>query len=528
MKKSIYLIGLFAAMLCSCTNLDEEIYSNIPKDQFFTSEEALAKYSARAYSSLQAWATEQSLWTLNLQLTNEIVAPLNPDGAWADERYGELQFHNIPASNKLLRLGWNFCFDGIAACNDVLDKVEDAADFPGKSKIVGEMKVLRAYYYLMAIDGWGNVPYSISKKDKTYPPQKDRAFMFDFIESEIKDNVANLAKERSMATYGRVTQGFAYGLLAKLYLNAKIWIGTEKWAEAEACCDSVVKSGQYQILDKYKDNFVVNNENTAEGIFAVPYSTVYTKSDHNAFIIYMMTLPANLVKRAGEIADPEVPAKPVYSLAWNVNKDPWDGFVADPDFFASYDPADTRKADTWIYGQLKDLEGNDLYINLGEGYVPYVIDGAMDESVYTNRRTALQGARIGKWTYQDDGLLTGGQVSMDNDFYLMRYADVVLMYAEALVRQNKAAQAAALPDLQKIRTRAGLPVFTAGDLTLENLYLERMHELALEGWHRQDMIRFGKYLDAWWNKPAKDEKDLLLTIPSSAIASNPNIHQNPK
>ena len=521
MKKSFYLIGVLAALLCSCTNLDEEIYSSIPKNQFFTNEEAFAKYSARAYSSLQAWATEQSLWTLNLQLTNEIVTPITPEGAWADERYGELQFHNIPSSNKLLRLGWEFCFDGVAACNDVLDKVEDAADFPGKSKIVGEMKVLRAYYYLMAIDGWGNVPYSISKKDKSNPPQKDRAFMFDFIEREIKENVANLSKERSIATYGRVTQGFAYGLLAKLYLNAKVWIGTEKWAEAEACCDSVMKSGQYQILDNYKDNFVVNNENTAEGIFAIPYSTIYTKSDHNAFIIYMLTLPANMVKPAPATADVE--AKPVYNLAWNVNKDPWDGFVADPDFFASYDPADT-----WIYGQLKDISGNDLYIDLGAGYVPFVIDGAMDESVYSNRRSALQGARIGKWTYQDDGLLTGGQVSMDNDFYLMRYADIVLMRAEALIRLNRAAEAAALTDMQKIRTRAGLAPLTAAEMTLDNIYLERMHELALEGWQRQDMIRFGKYLDAWWNKPAKDEKDLLLTIPSTALASNPNLTQNPK
>ena len=511
MKKSIYLIGLFAAILCSCTNLDEEIYSNIPKDQFFTNEEAFAKYSARAYSTLQAWATEQSLWTLNLQLTDEIVTPINPDGAWADERYGELQRHNIPASNKLLRLGWNYCFDGIAACNDVLDKVEDAADFPGKSKIVGEMKVLRAYYYLMAIDGWGNVPFSISKKDKSNPPQKDRAFMFDFIEKEIKDNVADLAKERSMATYGRVTQGFAYGLLAKLYLNAQVWIGTEKWTEAEACCDSVMKSGQYRILDNYKDNFAVNNENTEEGIFAIPYSTIYTRSDHNAFIIYMLTLPANL-------AGP-----------WNINAEPWDGFVADPDFFASYDPEDTRKADTWIYGQLKNLaDGADLMIDLGAGPVPYIIDGAMDESVYTNRRTALQGARIGKWPYQSDGLLTGGQVSMDNDFYLMRYADIVLMRAEALIRLNRPDEAAALADLQKIRTRAGLPVLTAADLTLDNLYEERKHELALEGWHRQDMIRFGKYLNAWWNKPEKDEKDLLLTIPSSALAANPNMTQNPK
>ena len=509
MKKIVYLIGILTVALSSCTNLDEEIYSSIPKDQFFCSEEQFVKYSARAYSSLQNWGTEQSLWTLNLQLTNEIVVPINPHNGWNDVRYEELQFHKAGANNKLVMMGWDFCFKGVAACNDVLDTMENTADFPGRDKIIAEMKVLRAYYYYMAVAGWGNVPYSVSKDTKELPPQKDRAFMFDFIESEIKNNLQYLGEERSMESYGRITKGVANTLLAKLYLNAEKWIGTAKWAEAEACCKAVIDSHQYSLLDNYKDNFVVKDENTTEGIFAIPYSTVYTKSDHNAFVIYMLTLPADL------------------AVPWNIKGAPWDGFVGDPDFLASYDPADTRKADTWIYGQLKDLEGTNLTIDLGAGPVPYVIDPAMDESVFKDGRTALQGARIGKWVYQSDGLLRDDQTSMDNDFYLMRYADVVLMYAEALVRQNKADVAAALPDLQKIRTRAGLAPFTADDLSLENLYLERMHELALEGWQREDMIRFDKYLEAWWNKPAKGANDLLLPIPSNVLATNPNLIQNP-
>ena len=149
----------------------------------------------------------------------------------------------------------------------------------------------------------------------------------------------------------------------------------------------------------------------------------------------------------------------------------------------------------------------------------------MPESVYGKdaRRSALQGARIGKWTYQSDGKLTGGQVGMDNDFFLLRYADVVLMYVEALVRQGKTTEAAAVPDFQKIRTRAGLTPISAAQLNLDRLYWERAHELAIEGWQRQDMIRFDKYLEAWWAKPAKTESDLTLPIPKSAIAANPNL-----
>ena len=77
MKKTIGFIGLIALAITACTNLDEEIYSSIPKENFFSSKEQLIVYSARAYTKLQAWGSEQSIWTLNLQLGNEIAAPKN-------------------------------------------------------------------------------------------------------------------------------------------------------------------------------------------------------------------------------------------------------------------------------------------------------------------------------------------------------------------------------------------------------------------------------------------------------------------
>lgn len=151
-----------------------------------------------------------------------------------------------------------------------------------------------------------------------------------------------------------------------------------------------------------------------------------------------------------------------------------------------------------------------------------------DESLYSTRRALYDGARIWKWHYQTDGQLISDQTSMDNDFVLFRYADVVLMYTEALVRQNRAAEAAQLADLQKIRTRAGLPVYSAADLTLDELLDERGRELAWEGWRRQDLIRFGKYNDAWWAKPtASPATKRLFPIPTTVLAANPRLSQNP-
>ena len=517
MKKILYSIFICVAAL-SCTNLDEEIYSKISKDNFFTSEEQFAKYSARAYTTLQHWGTEKSYWTFDMQVTDEVCAPINPNGGWDDDgRYREVQTHNIPSSSVILLGAWDFCFNGITACNDVLDTFESVKkDFDGKHRVIAEVKILRAFYYFMAICYWKDVPFSITKKIEGYPEKKDRAFVFNFIENEIKENIDYLATEPTREYYGRITRGVADFLLAKLYLNAESLIGTAKWNEAELACREIMTqnggSSYYKIVDDYKNLFKVKNEFCEEGILAIPFSTVYTVSDHYAFLIHMSTLPVNLCAPLG------IPAEA------------WDGLVAQPDFFDTYDAADRRRGWTWMYGQMYDLAGDALTINIQDPddqnstiTVPYIIDAHMPEAAYTTHRTELQGARIGKWEYQSDGTLTSGQVGMENEFYLMRYADVVLMYAEALIRQGKTTGLAENADLQKIRTRAGLAPFTATELTLENIYLERSHELAVEGWHRQDMIRFGKYLAAWWNKAEQDESDYYLPIPKSAVSANPNL-----
>lgn len=511
MKRIIYLIAGLAA-LSACTNLDEEVFSKLSKDIYFTDEEHFIRYSARTYATMQAWATEQCYWTFDIQIGDEVCVPLNPVGDWYDEgRYRQLQTHDIQAGNKLLLKAWEYCFNGISACNDVLDVFESLKnDMPGRDRVIAEIKVLRAYFYLSAICYWKEIPFTDKKDLKSYPDKKDRAFVFDFIEREIKENIDYLAEEPDVEYYGRVTRGVADFVLAKLYLNAEFLVGTPRWADAEAACKDIMTrnggSSYYSLEENYKDLFKVHNEFSPEGILAIPYSTVYTTSDHYAFIIYMSTLPVDLCRPMG------------------INAKAWDGLVGEPDFLASYEEGDIRKAATWIYGQQYDLDGNALTIDIDGSTVPYVIDPDFPESALTERRTALQGARIGKWEYQSDGTLTGGQVGMDNDFYIMRYADVVLMYLEALLRQGKTgADAAAITDFDKIRTRAGLEPIPFADLTLDKLYQERAHELAIEGWHRQDMIRFGKYLDRWWCKEVKTEDDYNLPIPASIVASNPKL-----
>lgn len=296
MKTSIKALFLSAGLLfAACTDLSEEVYSDIQKKDFFTSEESLRIYAARAYNMLQAYGSEQSLWTLNIQAGDELAAPKNCVNDWVDPRYAELQRHTYTPSNKLVRMGWDYCFDGIAACNDVLHEIENnSLEFDGKAKILAEVRILRDYFYMLAIDGWGNVPFSVDAADKNYPEQKDRKFVFSFIEREILDNIGFLEEVPSPANYGHVTQGMAYTLLAKMYLNAEKWVGEPMWDKAEKACLAVMNPGHYRIEANYSANFAVKNEASRENIFVIPYSTVYTQSDHNDFVIFILTLNQQL------------------------------------------------------------------------------------------------------------------------------------------------------------------------------------------------------------------------------------------
>ncbi|MBP5488318.1 MAG: RagB/SusD family nutrient uptake outer membrane protein [Bacteroidales bacterium] len=521
MKKIFAIIfGAAAIFAASCTNLDEEIYSQVPKKEFLDDASHIALYTSRPYTYLQKWGVEQSMLTMIIQLSNETGIPYSWDAHWGEDRYTELQTHRIPTNCKLVRTSWDFCFDGIAACNDAIYVLENAPQTETSAKNIAEIKTLRAYYYLMAVDCWGNVPFSVSREETSYPVQKDRAEMLTWLEGEIKSNMAPLDSVVSTRTYGRITREVSRFLLAKIYLNSEKWTGVKRYKECEDVCDSIMKGGNFTLATKYEQNFAIHNENGKEAIFAIPHSSVYTTE---AFYIYVMTFGDDL------------------AAAYNIPGASWQGTqICQPDFFDTYDPADLRRDLTWLHGQVYDYTGAKYAYKQKNAdgtitMVDYILNPSpIDADVFGKNSKGLKrldGARIIKWPYQTDGTLQSYKISMENDFYLMRYSDVVLMYVEALLRQDKAVQAASVPEFIQIRTRAGLAPIAAGDLTLDALYTERSHELALEGWARQDLIRFGKYTQAWWAKEA-DPTDggyaytELLPIPEERIGDNPNLKQN--
>ena len=294
MKKTLTIITGLVALASACTNLDETIYSQIPKDVFMSDDANVALYTSRPYTMLQKWGNEQSMLTLIMQLSNEVAIPKAHNGSWGEPRYAEVQTHAIPASNKLSRCGWDFCFDGIAACNDAiheLGKLENQTEEVKRN--IADAKILRAYYYLLAVDCFGNVPFSVNKLETEYPKMKDRPTMLAWIEQEIKENIDFLEDKVSPSTYGRVTKGVAQFILAKIYLNSEVWTGTPRYDEAETVCKEIMNSANYSLASTYKASFGINNENGSEAVLAIPYSSTYTRE---GFYIYVMTFNEDLQK----------------------------------------------------------------------------------------------------------------------------------------------------------------------------------------------------------------------------------------
>lgn len=500
MKKHITKIVtalVLVFLTVSCFDLSETVYSEIPVKNFFRTEKDIIAYAGRAYVKLQPYPEEQRLWTLGELASDELVIPTKHNGEWFEQgRWDDIYKHRVAPTNKILTQAWDMVFQGITACNEIL-YVISPLQFENKERTLAEIRILRAYYYYWALDYWGNIPFSIDYTDRKPPLQKDRQFVYDFIVQEITDNVEFLQELPTPEYYGRVTQPMAYMLLAKMYMNADEWlVGTEnKYEEALEACDKIIALNAYEIEDDYFSNFAVHNEGSKENIFVIPFHAQLT-DEH----FYWSHLTLNSASRA----------------TFNMTGIPWDGFVLTPDFFTKYAEEDIRR-NSFLFGQQYDIDGN-----------PIIIDG--EAFIYTptianyNSRGEWEGARCAKYEYQEE--LSYDVTDMENDFVLFRYADVLYTKLEALHRLGRTGEFIDDPDLQKIRTRAGLTPYALGDITDEELLDELGREFAWEGHRRQDMIRFGVWGDARWNKPATGPNTKLFPIPQSAINTNPNLDQN--
>lgn len=494
------MMGLFVSFTNqSCTNLDEELFSQVLADDFFQNDAEFISALGSAYTSLYGYIDGRMLSVQ--EVASDAVAVPTRGQDWDDGgHWRRLHQHLYTPDDPEANNAWGFCYGGINACNRLLFQFEasgnaDAATF------ISELKVLRAMYYFWLLDVFGNVPI-VERFDVPAdfaPPTSSRAEVFAFIEKEIKDNVGQLTKDVNLSTYARVHYYVGQALLAKLYLNAEVYTGTARWSEALAAVNEIVNSGIYDLEADYFDNFKTENDASRENIFVIPYDQVFA----GGFNIDMRTL------HYGSQA------------TFNLTAQPWNGFCTVQEFYDSFDTTDLRQK-MFIVGPQFAADGvtriTDSGAEAGDPDGPPLTFTPFINSLGPNTLRQA-GARIGKYEFA-----LGATENLSNDFPIFRYGDFVLMKAELLWRLNPG-DAEALSLVNDIRARADQPPFAA--LDADNLLAERGREVAFETYRRQDLIRFGKYNDPWWEKNASDPTKNIFPIPRGQIDANKNLTQNP-
>ena len=499
MKKLIFLVIAFTLVLISCNKLDEEVYDKIPGDKYPENDAQVANLAVNAYAPLKYYADdgnsnqEGGWWFLSQIISGDGVCGPTRAADWYDGgKWVNMHTHEWTNDDEGVNRMWMSFMYSITTCNITLDLMRELEQNETVIAKIKEVEALRSFYYYLMIDNYGDAPYLTSATGVPEQPFKEtRAAIFDSLVSTVTRALPYLKEINNKYMMTRYT---GYALLAKLYLNAEVYSGTPQWEKAEMYIDSVI-AGPYSLANDVLDPFKTNNENSAEIIFSIPYD----EDGFQGFRIHMRTLHYQ------------------HNLKYDMPVGPWNGFAIVPTHFDTYENNDVRREAYNIFGQQYDSQGAEIYDGTTHQALdidPHLPALSMSAADYTPTEIRTTGARIGKYE-----IAMGAKENLSNDLPLFRLTDFYLMKAEVMIRQGGNGDEYVNP----IRERAN--VDTWGGTTLEMLLEERGRELYCEGHRRQDLIRFGVYGNAWWEKPASGPDRKIFPIPKYATDANPNLLQ---
>ena len=505
--KSIAAAALGSLLLAApaCTDLTELPQSAITPENFYRNQDEVMAGLAGAYAQLQA--THWSYYNLSQITSDENIVPTRGSDWYDNGRWLEIDRHGFTAGSAAtledVNGAWNDLFQGIARSNVVLEAIENV-NFAGKDTVRAELRALRAFYYYLMQDLFGGVPI-VTNTAIEPRPRATRAEVFNFIETELKAVRLTLPKAWPSTMHGRLTRGAADAILASLYLNSEVYTGTvnattglvkgtARWELAEDFADSVINSGVYTMASgaTWRNNFTGDNYNSPENILVVKF-------------LNASGLGMTLQMRALHYTQ--------------FSPSPWNGFATIAEVYNAFDAADLRR-NVFLVGPQVNLETG-LPVNDRQGNrLEFTVDIADPEQA-----TEGEGVRIYKFPIDPAHLSEHN----GNDFTYFRLAEMYLIKAEALNEQGQTAAAITLINTQ-IRARQGLPGLSTGlsqAAARDAIFQERLFELVGEAKRRTDLIRAGKFTDAWRFKPATPKYKILMPIPSSQIVTNPLLTQNP-
>ncbi|MFT3794038.1 RagB/SusD family nutrient uptake outer membrane protein [Flavobacterium sp.] len=497
MKVKITAVLLSALFTFSCTNLDEDLYDRVADDNFGTTPNEIEALVGGAYSSLRGFSdaisnsfpTCEYVFFLNEVASDEATIPTRGTDWFDGGRYQQTQRHQWGADNGMILSSWRYCYTGIAKVNAIIYQVNKSGlTEQAKTPILAELRSVRAYYYYMLLDMFGNVPIVTNFEDQGLPANSSRAQVYEFVETELLESLPYL---RSEIVYSKFTKNVAYAMLARLYLNSEAFIGTPRWQECIDMCQNITG---HSLAADFFANFATENQTCNEIIFSIPY-------DSKAGTVgnYMNSMSCHYLHKLTVSATGDYP--------WSAN-----GMCAQPGVYSSFVDTDKRKKCMIAGPQINRATGSVIIMDSGEP-----LDYTEDIVNFTDAKQN-EGVRLGKYEQK-----AGEQWERDHDFVLIRYAEILMMQAECYVRLGQPDLAA--PFIQQITSRAGTEMPATIDLAF--IDKELLREFTFEGRRRTDNIRFGTFFQPWWEKGVTPPTRAIFPIPTSILATNQNLVQNP-
>jgi hypothetical protein len=458
MKKYTYIIGLFlVSTFGSCTKFvdfnPQENYE-ITADNYFKTAEDYQKMTIGVYSPMQ--------WLWAVPVIGEIASDNSVSGgenATDNIPLQQIDDYQIVANNGQLTEIWKACYEGINRAN-YLEENKAKLEFTGKTALYGEVYFLRAYYYFELVKMFGGVPLFTTKRlsvgDSKKFQRANKADVYTQIENDLIEAIKALPVTNSQQ--GRATKYAAQALLGKVYLYQ------DKFTEAAAMLENVV-TGPFSLVTNYGNIFLQAGENGSESVFEVQYS--------NASPFYDWSNPGrgqgNLAVQICGIRN--LTGTSPYASGWSTN-------LPTANLAAAFDAGDTRKAVTVL-----DIEA---YKTANAGMnITYMVAPYKNTGLYNQKYLP----RVGQ---------TSGQVELNylNNYRAIRYADVLLMAAEANNRMGTPNDVKALDYLNRVRDRAFGDILhrsTATGTALKTaIWDERRLELGMEGQRFFDLVRTGQ------------------------------------
>lgn len=570
MKKYIFGTLLLSTALLSGCSLDETPKSAFSEEEAFKSSTLIyANSVANVYSSIENYIYGQdagSIHTLQQYSSDESMIP-GRQGDWVDGgKWQNFFLHNFDSSVDMYRNIWNQIYTIIGQSNKGIDKLNGLQNNEDAATYVYELRALRAIFYYYLMDLWGQVPLVTSSKINTNDVvQSNRADVFKFVVSELEACLPHLASDMSQSEgkyYGRITKPVVYMCLVKCAMNSplytinptsatsyQVFVGNDMsgnntvsetlganvtelgkkvsitvdgkarnaWETVKYCVEKLEALG-YTLQPNYADNFTISNQNSKENIFTRP-------NDDKTYRYYDYNLMRSLH----------------YNHAGAIGYSGWNGACAT--VFAmnvyGYGKADVDPRLKLNYYTDKDyMEDTGKPVEDGATgqdleYLP--LKPQVDFPAGANAHDVkCAGARMKK--YQLD-LTSSTNGITNNDLVVWRYADALLLKAEAEYRLGNTG--AALAAINTVRARVGAPALTS--LTLNVISNERLKELAWEGVRRMDAIRYGiftqptkdRYEGVWHNAVAGNYLNdtqgytTIYPIPYDVMSLNKNLKQNP-